>query len=439
MIGHLARIASTMAFVAAALQLSACNGGSLASPHVINQFASTDSARVSPTRRGSAVHRKEGNYRIVQLPTLGGLQDAANFINERGWVTGAADLTGSHHEHAYLWRDGNMLDLGTLGGTNSLSWPVNDRGEVAGDSVTSTVDPYNEDFCHFVIDGVPQPTNHTCLGYVWVRGVMTALPTLGGNNSQVFGSNNRGQVVGTSENTRRDPSCTPPQTLAFVPVIWQPEGVIRELRLFPGDRAGAALGINDRGQVVGGSGTCAPVSPAISVHALLWEDGRVTNLGGFGGTMNNAAFGVNNRGQVVGFSALAGDAAIHAFLWQNGTMTDLGTLPGDTFSFAFGINDEAQVVGQSCDASFNCRAFIWQGGAMSDLNALVPPGSSLHLMQASSINSGGEIAGIAFDQSTGGVPAFLAIPTSGRGAHPAPRPTLPTSIRVLLQRRFGVL
>jgi len=378
------------------------------------------------------------NYRLVELPTLGGAQDFANFINDRGWVTGAADLTGGQSEHAFLWRDGQMLDLGTLGGSNSLAWPVNDSGEVAGDSVTSTADPLNENFCHFNIDGVPESTDRTCLGFVWLRGAMTALPTLGGNNSQVFGINNRGQIAGTAEVRRPDPSCVLPQVLDWKPVVWGPEGEIQQLRVFTGDSVGAVVAINDVGQAVGGSGMCGPLSPAASAHPLLWQGHNVTYLGGFGGVMNNLAFGINNRGQVVGFSDLPGDTTTHAFLWQNGKMSDLGTLAGDFASFAFGINDRGQVVGQSCDINFNCRAFIWQDGVMSDLNSLINPRSALYLMLAESINAGGEIAGIAFNQSTGGVPAFAAIPAIGYGVHPSSKVNLPASVRKRLQQRSGL-
>jgi probable HAF family extracellular repeat protein len=389
----------------------------------------------TPRMQYMATNRNEPvNYRLVELPTLGGTQDFANSINDSEWVAGAADLAGGQSEHAFVWRDGRMLDLGTLGGTNSVALSVNDSGEVDGDSVTSIADPLTENFCNFTIDGVLEFTDRTCRGFVWLQGVKTQLPTLGGNNDSVFGLNDRGQVVGTAEDARVDPNCVPPQVLDFDAVVWG-DGKIRKLRPFPGDTIGVALAINDRGQVVGGSGLCQPISPAGAAHALLWQDDSVTYLGGFGGTMFNAAFDINNRGQVVGLSDLPGDTTTHAFLWQKGVMTDLGTLPGDFASFAFGINDRGQIVGQSCDVNFNCRGFVWQSGVMTDLNALVPPGS-LYLTLGESINARGEIAGIAFDQKTGGVPAYVAIPTDRRGAHPAPKQMLPASVRNRFQREW---
>ncbi len=391
--------------------------------------------------RSTMADIEQSAYTVVELPTLGGVQAFSNFINERGWVSGSADLTRDLTEHAVLWHDGKISDLGTLGGPNSLAWHVNDGGEIVIESDTSKIDPLQENFCQFVINGVPEYSNRTCRGAVWADGVSKILPTLGGNNDTIIGANNRGQLVGTAENRAKDPNCLAPQVLEPLPAIWGPTGAVRALPLYPGDSAGAAVAINDRGQSVGGSGPCQPISFAVGAHALLWKGNNATYLGGFGGTMFNVAFGINNRAQIVGFSDLPGDTTTHAFLWQEGRMTDLGTLPGDFSSFAFSINDKGQVVGQSCDVNFNCRAFIWQYGVMTDLNTLVSPGSGLYLVEGFSINASGEISGLAFDQATGAGPAFVAIPRKGSatraGSYPSRRVILPEYMRAQLQPYRG--
>src|SRR5208337_1286267 len=290
------------------------------------------------------------------------------------------------------------------------------------------------------------------LAFLWQDGTMAALPTLGGNNASLYNNNlnNHGQVAGWAENSTQDPNCISPQVVDWEAVIWGPkEGEIHELPPLPGDSIGAALAINDNGQVVGTSGACGVPSFTLPLQAVLWQNGKVIKLGSLGGALGNVALGINNRGQVVGVSDLPGDTTSHAFFWtKERGMQDLGTLPGDYSSAAYAINNEGQVVVQSCDVDFNCRVALWQNGVMTDLNALTPPGS-LYLVVPAGINDLGEITGQAFDPSTGDAPAFLATPEcegDNTGANsPAAQANgnsttkvvLPEDIREQLRQRRG--
>jgi probable HAF family extracellular repeat protein len=407
------------------------------------------------------------HYSVISLGTFGG--SASNGYggpNDRGWVTGDANLPGDQNEHAFLWRNGVMTDLGALGGPNSsVSFPVKDDiGLIVGLAQTATVDPLGEFWgAAYVCTTVScQGFQNLERGFLWHEGVMTALPTLGGNYSGALGVNNLGQVVGVAETAIQDPNCAPPQVFDFEAVIWGPRpNQIQVLPVFPGDSVAAASAINNKSQVVGTSGICAvPTSFALGVHPVLWQHGTVTDLGGFGGLMFNAAIAINNAGQVVGQSDLPGDITTHAFFWQNGAMTDLGALPGDSYSTANDINDKGQVVGVSCDATFSvCRAFLWENGVMTDLNTLISSNSPLYLTYGAGINDRGEITGSACVLSNGActneVPAFLAIPCGqsdtnneecqdaveeGRsGASVRPAAVLPQTMReqLRLHRAFG--
>lgn len=354
-------------------------------------------------------NRKQVRYALKVLGTLGGSSSFAQGINNKGQAAGSANLPGDTAFDAFLWQHGVMTDLGSLQGSgfSTTFTNPNDKGEVSGASNTQTPDPNGEDFCFSF-------TNRICLGFLWRDGVMEALPTLGGNNSYAYQLNNHDQVVGVAENTTQDPTCTA-FNLEAKPVIWQ-NGTVQELPTIPGDPDGWGYGINDQGQIVGASGICFANQPAASLHALLWPDGPnggVIDLGNLGGTNSNIAFYISNRGQVVGLSGVPGGIYWHAFLWtKDDGMRDLGTLQGDVYSWANNINSKNHAVGTSFPATGDGRAFIWQNGAITDLNTLIPPGSSLYLLEAFGINNRGQIAGWGRD-ANGDIRAYLLIPCDG--------------------------
>jgi probable HAF family extracellular repeat protein len=355
-------------------------------------------------------------YRVMQLGSLGGTASAGSSINDRGWVAGFSNLAGDGTTHATLWRDGAAVDLGTLGGPNSaVLWPVkNNTGMIVGVAETAQIDPLAEAWsCSFFF---PSATGHTCLGFVWRDGEMSALPTLGGNNGFATGANQRGQVVGWAENTVHDPTCNLPQRLQFRAVLWDTRrDNLQELPPIAGDTVSAATAVNDQGQVVGISGICDnAVGRFSAAHAVLWNDGVPTHLGDLGGVAWNTPMAINNRGDIVGFANLPGGDPgafnAHAFLWtQAEGMQDLGTLPGDAISQALGINGRGQVVGISCGGS-GCRAFLWEDGVRTDLNTLLAPGYTGHLVFANDINNAGEITGQAIGPATGEAVTFVAAP-----------------------------
>lgn len=337
-------------------------------------------------------------------------------LNNEGWaenmdgvvnppITSTSTTVASGR--AVIYAHGRNTDLGALGGDNSWTnyGGINDRGEAVGMAETSDLDPNGEDMCAF-------GTKKTCRPFLWQRGHIMALPTLGGNNGQAAAINNRGQIVGISETTVPDPGC-PSSKLpgtTILPVMWE-KGEVRALPTLPGEPDGFVQGLNDLGQAVGATGTCT----SFAIHAVLWENDHAFQLPDLGHTGSDA-YAINDHGQAVGYVSTNDGSTIVASLWPNGahgTVTNLGILPGDGAAFATGINNRAQVVGSTFNSAGWSRGFIWQDNVMTDLNTLISKDSNLKIIAASNINERGQISGMAMVKTgpdAGKIHAILLTP-----------------------------
>src|SRR5262249_27758263 len=264
----------------------------------------------------------------------------ANSIDNSGWITGLSTLPGDEVVHAALWVHGQAIDLGALGGpgTNSaVAWPNHAARAVVGITETATPQPLGERWSGAAV--MPTP-GHTCVGFVWRDGVMTALPTLGGDNGYAAGANRQGQVVGWAETAVHDPTCVGRQKLGFEAALWDGDRV-QALPPLAGDSTSAATAINSRGPVGGIPGHRYKAGGASRAqHGVIGENGAPTEIPNRGGANWTPPAAINQLGQVAGFSDLPGDAPdspnFHAFSWSRASgLQDLGTLPGDVISGAF--------------------------------------------------------------------------------------------------------
>jgi probable HAF family extracellular repeat protein len=314
--------------------------------------------RVSPGVFSQSSEQPSATYTITDLGTLGGNDSVfTSDINASGQVVGATlrrDEWLGYVYRAFLWQNGVMTDLGTLGGTSSYAAGINASGQVVGWAST---------------------TNSSSRAFLWQDGVMTDLGTLGGTLSGAHAINASGQVVGWASTTNG----------TYYAFLWQ-NGVMTDL-----GRPGWAIDINASGQVVGET-----VDETVDwddwgdvYHAFLWQNGVMTELGVPEGALYSGATAINAPGQVVGATVYANESwgyVQNAFLWQNGVMTSLGALVAED------INTLGQVVG-AAETGTGYHAFLWQNGVTTDLNTVLPPGSGWVLSWASAINDSGQIAG----------------------------------------------
>ncbi|HEX4627446.1 MAG TPA: hypothetical protein VH137_01535, partial [Gemmatimonadales bacterium] len=264
----------------------------------------------------------------------------------------------------FVWDNGTMTDLGTFGPV-----AVNNHDQIAGNHVE-------------LVNGAFLST-----AFLFQKGQLTALGTLGGDGSEARTLNDRGQIVGRSTTTSG-------ASHAF---LWQ-DGTMTDLGTLGGAWS-EAIAVTGQGQVVGNSATATGAT-----HGFLWQDGVMTDLGTLGGAPSVVG-AVNDRGQIVGRSATA-TGQTHAFLWQDGTMTDLGTLGGDR-SDAQAINKRGQIAGWSSIANFEFHVFVWDGGTMTDLGTPLPSTFTTPF-SALKMNDRGQIVGaIQFAGSLRGGKCFL--------------------------------
>ncbi len=284
--------------------------------------------------------------RVINQGSFGGNESVAIRVNSRGQAAGCAANTEPdaygfclgtpQQSRAFLWQDGTMKDLGTLGGPDALAELVNDRGQVAGWSLTDSI----------VNPATGIPTQHP---FLWENGRMRDLGTIGGSAVQIINSmNNSGQFVGAM-NVAGDQS--------FHPFFWDGRS-LRDLGTLGGDWASANW-VNERGDVVGwawNSGNQAS-------HAFLWRKGALIDLGTVDGDPNSEAFVVNSSLQVVGATQDDNFNYVHAFLWERGSMADLNTLiiPLDgnvQLNAAVGLNERGEIVTQGTLPNGDQHAYL---------------------------------------------------------------------------------
>ena len=346
---------------------------------------------------------------LADLGELNNLNNSCQptWINDRDVVVGACEnglidpLANFPEIDATVWKHGQIMDIGTLGGNASAAGAVNNRGQVTGNAYNTLPDPFYGTLGPanaFWAFGVTQMH-----AFLWQdKGPMQDLGTLGGPDSIGEFINERGQVAGVSFTSFVANQNTGIPTED--PFLWD-DGKMIDLGTLGGTE-GWPWGLNSKGQVTGQSNLVGDAQ----YHAFLWDRGVLKDLGTLGGDKSSARW-INDAGEVVGRAdVVPGVTGRHGFLWKKGTMTDLGILPGDNCATAYAINSSEQIVGDSGNCSGFNRGFLWEnGGPIVDLQTLVLPGSDVTIQETNYINDAGEISGFGMN-SNGDQRAILLIP-----------------------------
>jgi probable HAF family extracellular repeat protein len=340
--------------------------------------ATLDAAAFSVAQQSIALtaHR----YFVYDVGRLDDVQVGPIRLNQGGAVSWNAS------GRAHVYKNGSSIDLGDLGGGQSVANDIIGDGTVVGKSMG---------------------TDGRWRAFSYANGVMT---DLGGDSAkdvweEAIATNYWGDVVGVESALG---------TLGRTAMRYQ-DGVAVPLAdvVLPGIGLTPVTDIvdmNDGGDIVGcfrqaAGSLCTPLLSTNSGH--LW-----TNIQGVPGLeFATDPRAINGLGHVVG---VAGDGdPVHAFISRDPTLpaTDLGTLDaaGLGITVADGINNYDRVVGWAGGPDLpRAHAFLYDGTQMIDLNTDLWNPVGWELSVATTINDAGQIAGAG--TMNGALHAFLLQP-----------------------------
>ena len=262
-------------------------------------------------------------------------------------------MEGNAAGHAFLFDSGEMTEIGTFGGSNSVAQAIDSSGTVVG-------------YAHVRND-------RTVIAFAYRDGRKARLGTLGGPFSAAYAINDKGEIVGDSLIDRT-------YTHAFL----FRDGTMEDIGTLGGTYS-AARDINRKGQVVGVS----TIGDDSAARAFLYRNGRMRDIGDFNATS------INDRSEVIGYALTP--SGNHVFHYRAGKLRDLGTLAGaDTYPIS--INNCGEVVGQGITGT-GLHAFLHFKGEFLDLNSVMPRPLARHVVleSANAINDHGQIAAGGFD------------------------------------------
>jgi probable HAF family extracellular repeat protein len=241
---------------------------------------------------GHAFLYSNGRMMDIHSASLFPNGSTAQGINHSGQVVGYGWINGAD-DHAFLYNGGRTVDLGTLGGTESMALAINDAGQIVGHSTTAS--------------GVVH-------AFLYSNGHMTDLgmPS-GAAGSSALAINRTGQIVGLIGINSSS------HAALYSGGVWTDLGTVAGATL-----GAVATGINDAGQIVGQAtfpkvlirpaspGKRALYKPSFRVGFVV-QNGALVDLNTLvpanSGYAITGAVGINDLGEILCSATTASSAS----------------------------------------------------------------------------------------------------------------------------------
>lgn len=329
----------------------------------------------------------ETTYNLIEISIQGATDTYATDINNRGEIVGYTEpSSGLRQGQGFVYAQGsfNILPVPVL----SVPLAINNVGEVVGGYVGQ-----GGDDAAFLYKGGAVSELFSMQGFF---GADAFLGAAGLNDDgivagNIYAQNNyRGFIYdhGISRSLRDDLRAAFPTN---------PPGMD-----ITGDFRAITTDINNQGEVVGVYRAVQSDSDNSPRFGLVDYNGAVTLLQ-VPGAANTDAFGINDAGEIVGGSDVG------AFIYENGNYTILtAPMAATGTTVAEDVNDQGDIIGNYTDAAGIRHGFVYRDGTYITLDG---PGAVSTTL--SDINSRGEIVG-NYTSADGTNHAFLAMPRNDR-------------------------
>jgi probable HAF family extracellular repeat protein len=233
--------------------------------------------------RRDAFFYRDGKMVVFANGVTEGADAQANAINNRGEIVGSHPMFPiTFYSHAFVYTNGTLLDLGTLGGIQSFAYGINNAGTIVG---------------------VAQNTEGVGEAFLYSNGRMQSIGGSLSSNFVPFAINDNGWITGELNTSTTTTTGTTSTTDAVLYI----NGKLYNLGTLAGFTGSAGVSINNSGTVIGTS----------TLGVFIYSGGKMYDLNALletGGWKVTGVGHINDVGQIAATGTYGGQTITYALL-----------------------------------------------------------------------------------------------------------------------------